>query len=287
MGYIWLDDLPIPDQEESGPMLLREKHSQDDLENISFDFRTRGGIVVTARRSKYNSKAVALKSSRKSFGNPEKIDDNSTDYSGSGTDLASFEDDHSDSAEETCSEGSTELESADEGSLDRADDYPNEDSYNSSSSYDEDGYPKINQRAGKKHRKDTVTSSITESNLTFDEGEGQATRTRERPIRNLSERTNMIKAALSVYDIRSGHPVRLFHYQQDLPVILYSSPPAIHPSKPLVAWPLRGGDVLFADYMANTYFIRGAVPSTQDSECLTSSASNSSAPRASQPSQCI
>lgn len=284
-GYIWLDDLPIPDQKELSPMLLHEKQSQHDLENVSFDFRTRDNIIVSARRSKYNSKTTPLKSSQKRRENSAIIVEALSDHIGSESDLASSEENDGYAAEDTCSEGSTELDSAeespvdgtdedeepssgdDDASADSADEYSSEDSYNSSSSDEEDGYPNINQSAGRRHRKDTVSSSMNKGNLTFDK-EGQAVRTRERPKRRLSERTNMIKASLSVYEIRSGHPVRLFHFQQDLPVILYSSPPALHPSKSLVAWPLGGGDVLFADYMANTYFIRGAVPNTQDSECF-------------------
>lgn len=209
--------------------------------------------------------------------------DSIVDGSGSDSHSSSSEDEHDNSAEETCSEGSTDFESAEDSSEDESSwsdddstssgrdassdtaDEDSNDSDDSGSSCDEDGYPKIKPKATRQRRKRTMTSENVDSNLAFAE-EGLPTRTRAEPIPRLSERTDMINVSISVYDIRSGHPVRLFHFQQDLPVMLYSSPPAIHPSKPLVAWPLGGGDVLFADYMANTYFIRGAVPSTQDSE---------------------
>lgn len=279
-GYIWLDDLPVPGQDEPNPMLLREKQNTHEMENISFDFRTRDSIVVSARRSRYKSKTTLSKHSPKHHGKTAKPFNIWTTYDISESDSSSSGDEDDNEAEETCSEGSTDLDSdeenfnngeseSDESSLgdddastDSTDEDSSDDSSDSCSSYDEDGYPKPNKRAGKRKQGD----GATEGNLTFDEEEGQATRTRERPARRLSERASMINASLSVYDIRSGQPVRLFHFQQDLPVILYSSPPTLHPSKSLVAWPLGGGDVLFADYLANTYFIRGAVPNTQDSE---------------------
>lgn len=260
-GYIWLDNQPAPGLEESTPMLLHEKQTRHDRESISFDFRIRDNIVVSARRSKYKSKKYS-----------------------SDSDSSSSEDEDDNAAEETCSEASTDLDS-DEGSSDCGtnerddtssdgdaasdtanDDPSDDDSYDSSSSYDEDGYPKPSRKGSSQRRKNTFTSGIIEGNLALDKGEGQATRTKERPMTRLSERKNMINASLSVYDISSGHPVRLFHLQQNLPVMLYSSPPAIHPTKSLVAWPLGGGDILFADYLANTFFIRGAVPNTQDSK---------------------
>ncbi|CAK5262530.1 unnamed protein product [Mycena citricolor] len=69
-----------------------------------------------------------------------------------------------------------------------------------------------------------------------------------------------LKATLDVYDSRSS--TRVFHFSRPIPFLLYDSAPAIHPSKPLVVWPLGAGDVLFADYAANTFFIRKLRPST-------------------------
>lgn len=274
-------------------MLLHEKQARHDRESISFDFRTRGNIVVSARRSKYKSKKVPLKPCQQHHKSPMTTIAEPPDWSSSDSESVSSEDEDDNAAEETCSEGSTEFDSDEEGSDDGTDesdrsssggndvpsdiDDSSDDSDDSSSSYDEDGYPKPTRKGSSQRRKETLTSGIFESNLAFGEGKGQATRTREKPMSRLSQRKNMINTSLSVYDIRSGNPVRLFHFQQDLPVMLYSSPPALHPSKSLVAWPLGGGDILFADYMANTYFIRGAVPNTRDSECypLTIPATNS------------
>ena len=68
---------------------------------------------------------------------------------------------------------------------------------------------------------------------------------------------------LMVYDLHHGHPVQLFKFSHLLTTVLDNSPPAIHPTKPLVVWPLSGGDILFADYRANSYFIRTFKPSTR------------------------
>lgn len=265
-------------------MLLHEKQARHDRESISFDFRTRDNIVVSARRSKYKSKKAPLKFCQQHHESPVTTIEETPDWSSSDSDSLASEDEDDNAAEETCSQGSTEFDSDEESSDDETDesdasssgdndapsDVIDEDSSNdsdeSSSSYDEDGYPNPGRKGSSQRRKGTLTDGIMESNLTFGEGKGQPTRTREKPMSRLSQRKSMINASLSVYDIRSGQPVRLFHFQQDLPVMLYSSPPALHPSKSLVAWPLGGGDILFADYMTNTYFIRGAVPNTQDSE---------------------
>lgn len=71
------------------------------------------------------------------------------------------------------------------------------------------------------------------------------------------------QGVLMVYDLNNGHPVQLFKFSHLLTTVLDNSPPAIHPTKPLVVWPLSGGDILFADYRANSYFIRKFKPSTR------------------------
>ncbi|KAJ6623171.1 hypothetical protein B0H10DRAFT_825470 [Mycena sp. CBHHK59/15] len=72
-----------------------------------------------------------------------------------------------------------------------------------------------------------------------------------------------IEASISVFDSSSGAiPMKIFHFHKSLPFLLYGSPPVIHPSKSLVVWPLSAGDVLFADFLAKTYFIRKLRPST-------------------------
>ena len=70
------------------------------------------------------------------------------------------------------------------------------------------------------------------------------------------------KGLLTIYDVGSENPVQLFKFSHPLPIMLYNSPPVFHPTKPLVVWPLCGGEILFADFEGKTYFIRKARPST-------------------------
>lgn len=51
-------------------------------------------------------------------------------------------------------------------------------------------------------------------------------------------------------------PHRVFRFFQPSSSPLFASPPAFHPTVPLVVWPLSDGELLFADYVNNTYFIR-------------------------------
>ena len=72
--------------------------------------------------------------------------------------------------------------------------------------------------------------------------------------------------ALLIYDLNSETPVQLFKFTHPLPFMLYQSSPDIHPTKPLVVWPLCRGEILFADIKGKTYFIRKARPTTKKSE---------------------
>lgn len=86
---------------------------------------------------------------------------------------------------------------------------------------------------------------------------------------HLRDPKDRITAIVAVHNIGSGQAVRMFHYEHDIPAMLYHSPPVLHPHKALLAWPLGGGEVLFADYDEKTYFIRATMPTTRDSEsCL-------------------
>ncbi|KAF6217408.1 hypothetical protein HO133_006924 [Letharia lupina] len=71
------------------------------------------------------------------------------------------------------------------------------------------------------------------------------------------------QGVLTVYDLATAPPTQIFTFTHQLPVMLYDSPPAIHPKKPLVVWPLYGGDVLFADFEGKSYFIRRARTTTR------------------------
>ena len=74
------------------------------------------------------------------------------------------------------------------------------------------------------------------------------------------------QGVLAIYDTSSSPPTQIFQFTQPLPIMLYESPPAIHPTRSLVVWPLCGGDVLFVDYLAKSYFIRRARTTTRKSK---------------------
>jgi hypothetical protein len=74
------------------------------------------------------------------------------------------------------------------------------------------------------------------------------------------------KGTITVFDISQEPPKLLFQYLHALPVILYDSPPVIHPKQPLAVWPLCGGDILFADFLAKSYFIRKSRPTSRHSK---------------------
>lgn len=73
------------------------------------------------------------------------------------------------------------------------------------------------------------------------------------------------QGVLTVYDLSAGPPAPVFTFTHPLPIMLYESPPAVHPTKSLVVWPLCGGDVVFADLDGKSYFIRRARTTTRKS----------------------
>lgn len=70
---------------------------------------------------------------------------------------------------------------------------------------------------------------------------------------------------LTIYDVAISPPTPIFTFTHQLAIMLYDSPPAIHPTEPLVVWPLCGGDILFADFESKSYFIRRARTTTRKS----------------------
>lgn len=73
------------------------------------------------------------------------------------------------------------------------------------------------------------------------------------------------QGVLTIYDLAASSSTPIFTFTHQLPIMLYISPPAIHPTKPLAVWPLCGGDVLFADFEGKSYFIRRARTTTRKS----------------------
>lgn len=73
------------------------------------------------------------------------------------------------------------------------------------------------------------------------------------------------QGVLTIYDVAVSPPNPIFTFVHQLAIMLYDSPPVIHPTEPLVVWPLCGGDVLFADFEGKSYFIRRARTTTHKS----------------------
>ncbi|KIJ50943.1 hypothetical protein M422DRAFT_27066 [Sphaerobolus stellatus SS14] len=69
-------------------------------------------------------------------------------------------------------------------------------------------------------------------------------------------------ATLVLLDTKAKIPTKVFEFSYQLRYPLYASSPVIHPSESLLVWPLSGGEVLFADFVAGTYFTRRLRPST-------------------------
>ncbi|OCB91439.1 hypothetical protein A7U60_g1317 [Sanghuangporus baumii] len=85
---------------------------------------------------------------------------------------------------------------------------------------------------------------------------------RRRGVEPQERRDYAQKASIIILDTSAGIPTRLFFHKQKVSRPLIDSPPVIHPSAPLAVWPVSNGDILFADFQANTYFIRHLRPST-------------------------
>ncbi|KAF2731969.1 hypothetical protein EJ04DRAFT_360290 [Polyplosphaeria fusca] len=66
------------------------------------------------------------------------------------------------------------------------------------------------------------------------------------------------KTTIQVYDLAKNNKVRrpVFHFTRFIKGGLFNSPPAFHPTKTLLIWPLGDSEILFADYKRNTYFTR-------------------------------
>ncbi|KAI0139723.1 hypothetical protein BJ166DRAFT_604868, partial [Pestalotiopsis sp. NC0098] len=64
--------------------------------------------------------------------------------------------------------------------------------------------------------------------------------------------TRIFRAA----EISDGAPQRVFRFFQRSMLPISGSPPVFHPKEDLVVWPLGDGDLLFANFTNNRYFIR-------------------------------
>lgn len=60
----------------------------------------------------------------------------------------------------------------------------------------------------------------------------------------------------------NGKSTTIFKFMDSTSAILYDSPPAIHPTKPLMVWPLGNNKLLYADLGYNAFFTRRIRPLT-------------------------
>ena len=114
---------------------------------------------------------------------------------------------------------------------------------------------------------DESDANNREEDLRWDSGDEERLARRMAYSRRTKKRdAKTQQGVLAIYNTSSSPPTQIFQFTQPLPVMLYESPPAIHPTRPLVVWPLCGGDVLFVDYLAKSYFIRRARTTTRKSK---------------------
>ncbi|PQE08404.1 Zinc finger protein [Rutstroemia sp. NJR-2017a BBW] len=73
------------------------------------------------------------------------------------------------------------------------------------------------------------------------------------------------RISLRIFNTTTGDQTPIFHYSQRTVGTIYHSPPAFHPSKPLLVWALGNGEILFANFERNTYFTRELCCSTYNS----------------------
>lgn len=213
------------------------------------------------------------------LGTPDnkRSDDSDTDFSeneGDGIDdgLSSSSDDEN-SAYETFSEGSTDFESDSEESEDEREMSDSTDSSDDDSESDlgsETSESEAIVRKPRKYAPPLDPRLPADSKLSFEAGPPEHTG-EERPTYpglpgRYRSRQDRITATVAVYIEDSGQTVRVFHYENDIPAMLYQSPPILHPYKSLLAWPLAGGEILFADYNEKTYFVRAVMPTTRNSK---------------------
>ena len=225
--------------------------------------------------------------------------EDSSDKDGSDSDFSSPTDELSEenSAEESWSEGSTEVDelgnpltSSDESSstsseLDISSDSESESPQDDAASdtvvnsyaqlYDEsdsDGGDvdfdcgSENESYDREDESDLSDQNNHEEDLSFDsDDEDRLARQMAYSREDRKRDAKVEQGILMIYDLAATPPTRIFKLTHQLPIMLYESPPAIHPSKSLVVWPLCGGEVLFADFAAKSYFVRRAKTTTRKS----------------------
>ena len=264
------------------------------------DITSRGSLLVVASRKKLPAiseprgrEAVTVE--RSSDTSPAKGDD-SSDKAGDDSESPTDETSEWNSAEESWSEGSTEVDelgnpltSSDEASSTCSEADADSDSDNESeapqddaasdtaiNSYgqlyeesdsdggevdfdcgsDNDSYDGDYESDWSDNKEDLHFDSDDEERLTRQMAYSRQYRKRDAKVQ---------QGVLKIYDLAVRPPTQVFTFTHPLPLMLYESPPAIHPTKALVVWPLCGGDIMFADFESKSYFIRRARTTTRKS----------------------
>lgn len=189
-----------------------------------------------------------------------------TDYSESDASTTSAED----SAYETCSNGSTDVDGASDsdGSSDTLSGEDHDSHDTASISSDSEGESRtearpalMRVRPGGKVGEHTIR--LANDPMKQKEEERPTYPGRPDRLRGPGDR---LTATLKVYRLNNdGTSTRIFRHRQSVPTLLFGSPPAFHPKQPLVVWPLGGREVLFADF-EKTYFVRTTMPTRPGSE---------------------
>jgi hypothetical protein len=285
-SYFRRDSNLLPTNDAKNSININQRRKGDNIVNNADEINRKGNIFVFACRRKGGQRDGPTEISKSLHGpkQPKRRltikDSNAEEYSSDSEESdvgdSAFDDSSSESensAEETCSEGSTELESdleddsldddsiLSDGSQNSSDETDDGNSSDSSSDYSlrNKMVVDIKQRRGAFNmvligsEKGSTTTKVRRSK---DPGLSRATKNNK----------DSIKASIAVYDVGSGKPNRIFYYNQEIPVMLYHSPPVFHPFKPLLVWPVGGGDILFADYSEKTYFKRKSMPTSRQSK---------------------
>lgn len=209
------------------------------------------------------------------------VDDEADDEAGDGyssgsydiswSELSSSESNIENSAQESASEGSTEYSS----DIEDEEDPSHDSSASLSDNYSDDSRAEIILTHGQ------LLGDLTGYNENSSDEDGvygrypTAQRRRRHQLKiptpqlGSFRKTNSTRdrlGSIAVLHLGGIKPRQIFHFDYELPVMLYHSPPAIHPFKPLVVWPLCGGDILFVDYQQKTYFIRRVLATTRFSK---------------------
>ncbi|KAL3479827.1 hypothetical protein BJX99DRAFT_255263 [Aspergillus californicus] len=92
-----------------------------------------------------------------------------------------------------------------------------------------------------------------------EESDGRAT---YRRVFRKKPRKPDLEASLRVFSRSEAGLKCIFQLSRSIDLLVYDSPPVLHPFKPLIVWPMSPGNVLFADFEQKTWFRRRLRPTS-------------------------